>query len=332
MMKPWVGPITRLIRICSIIGSVAVVLAQTSGPAALTPNSFTATGLNNEKLLKSLFLGDFVNIGFNSDDLRFATMYGQYLNAYGRRCNAYLPPNKVEITTQECATESVTRNGFGTEISRSCVSYRTVGTGLYADPEMYAAKKKLDQVQAGDALRNAAKLMGQKDPIAGMMNMVGNAQASMSDMESLVQLNACASPGLKRFQENLRLFALNKQPIRLGAEGPKSSAVDPLPGTPFRDQNYTKLLNDLIAEQATTWVVNRFVRGSVARATVSSRDDVGRPRRITASYTYNGRSQGSVTLSFTDGLPECMYFFDFPATCRTPNRKIVAAYADGAYQ
>jgi hypothetical protein len=27
-----------------------------------------------------------------------------------------------------------------------------------------------------------------------------------------------------------------------------------------------------------------------------------------------------------------MYFFDFPATCRTPNRKIVAGYADGAYR
>ena len=32
-----------------------------------------------------------------------------------------------------------------------------------------------------------------------------------------------------------------------------------------------------------------------------------------------------MTVDFTDGLPECMYFFDLPTTCKTPNRRIVAA-------
>ena len=301
----------------------------------LTPSSFSAKGLTNEKVLTNLYLGNFVDIDFDRDDLNFSTLYDAYLNSYARQCRAYLPRNKVEMTRQECTTESVTRNGYGVEISRVCVNWVTVGTGLYADPTMYEAKLKLDRLQAGDSLRTAFSVLTKKDPIAGAMNIVENAQAAIRDMSALVQMNACTSPGLKRFQENLRLFALNKQPIRLDGKTAEASAVTPRPGTPFRDQNYTKLVEDLVGEQSKTWVMNRFLRGSVSGVSVSSRDDKGRPSKIVARYIYNGfsgRSQGSVTLTFTEGLPECMYFFDFPSTCRTPNRKIVAAYASGGYE
>lgn len=301
----------------------------------LTPSSFSAKGLNNEKVLTSLYLGDFVDIDFDRDDLNFVILYGAYLNSYARRCSAYLPPSKVEMTRQECTTERVTRNGYGVEISRECVNWVTVGTGLYADPEMYEAKLKLDHLQAGDTYRRAFSMLTKRDPIAGAMNMVGDAQAAMSDMDALVQMNACVNPGLKRFQENLKLFALNKQPIRLGAKPATSAAATPRLGVPFKDQNYTKLVEDLVFQQSKTWVMNQYVSGSVSGVSVSSRDDQGRPSKLVAQYIYNGfsnRSRGSVTLTFTDGLPECMYFFDFPALCRTPNRQIVAAYANGAYQ
>ena len=57
--------------------------------------------------------------------------------------------------------------------------------------------------------------------------------------------------------------------------------------------------------------------------------------RITARYVFrgfNGRSQGGVTLEFIDGQPECLYFFDFPTTCRKASRRIDSAYAEGAYR
>jgi len=47
---------------------------------------------------------------------------------------------------------------------------------------------------------------------------------------------------------------------------------------------------------------------------------------------YNGKTSGGVTSTFVDGMPECLYFNDMPWSCRTPNRRIAAKYAEGAYQ
>jgi hypothetical protein len=132
------------------------------------------------------------------------------------------------------------------------------------------------------------------------------------------------------------LFALNKQPIRLGGNGAASAVIVPIPGIPFKDQNYTRLIGDLVGDEARKWgSMARFVRGSVTSASVSSRDEAGRPSKIVAPYAWNsilGRNTGSVILTFTGGLPECMYYSETPSVCHTPNRKIAAAYADGAYQ
>jgi hypothetical protein len=298
-------------------------------------DAFSASGLSNEKVLTSLYRGDFVNIDFDRDELKFAGFFEQYLKAYGSRCAAYLPANKVEMTYQECAVERRTTNGFGVTTNTTCVEYRTVRTGLYADPVLYDTKKKLERLQAADVFRNAFGMMTQKDPVGGMVGMVNTLQAIAGDMNALVQMNACAGAGLKRFEENLTRFALNKQPVRLDGETSASAVTVSIPGIPFRDQNYTKLVEDLVLEHSKTWKMNRFVDGSVTDASVSSRDKGGRPAKIVARYTYNGfngRSQGSVTVDFSEGLPECMYFFDFPSTCRTPNRKVVAAYANAGYE
>ena len=60
------------------------------------------------------------------------------------------------------------------------------------------------------------------------------------------------------------------------------------------------------------------------------------PRMIRAKYLFNspvksGRTQGSVTVTFTDGMPTCIYFSDAPSACQTPNRRIVAKYSSGGY-
>jgi hypothetical protein len=150
------------------------------------------------------------------------------------------------------------------------------------------------------------------------------------DMNALLRLNSCVSPGVKRFQENLLLFSLGKPAIPLSGVAP--SAKSQAAGAPFKDQNYTRLLEDLIAEQSRTWLLNRYVPGSTSGVVVSSRDAAGRPSQIVGKYVFNGRNPGSVKVSFSDGVPECMYFFDFPSTCKTPNRRIVAAYSNGEYQ
>lgn len=183
--------------------------------------------------------------------------------------------------------------------------------------------------------RQIAKLLTQKDPIVGAMAMVGTARAIQADMEDVVQLNGCASAGLERFEENLRQFALIKQPIRLGYQGRRLSAISPPTGVPFRDLIDNRLIEDLVAEHSKSWAKNRYLLGGVRGVSVTSRIGQGRPAKIAAQHTYdefNGRSQSSVKVTFADSQPGCVSCLDFAATCRTPNRAIVAFYSDGAYQ
>jgi hypothetical protein len=302
--------------------------------ARLTPTSFSARGLRNDALMTRIFRGEFADIDLERDDMRFSVLYNAYLQTYARQCPAHLPSDRIEMTRQVCTQWMVTTRG-GVETNRSCTGWQTVRTGLYADPEMYQAKRELDLLQASDALRSAIGMLSANDPLLSALNLVGDVTTIQNDMTTLLRVNACDSPGLERFQDNLRLFALSRRPKRLAGEVVVSSVVHPPPGTLFEDQDYSRLIEDLVFEQSKSWVMNRYVRGSVSNVSVSSRDALGRPTRITAQYVYSGfsdRSRGSVSLTFDDGWPECLYFFDNPVACRTPTRRFVYAYADGAYR
>ncbi len=305
---------------------------QTAG-AALTRASFSANGLANERLLTTLYLGNFRDIDLERSDVLFLALYSDYLKAFGRRCDAYLPKNKVELKETYCAQEAYNVDRYGNSVpASSCLVYSTRGTGIYADPTLYAAKEQLDSAVGPDMIQNVFRSMSGKNPLGTALSTWGATEAMTNDMAALLRINACDSPGLKRFQENLMLFALNKQPIVLpGATPSVTSASPPLgPGT-FTDQNYTRLLEDLIGQQAKTWAFNQYVPGSTSNVVVSSRDVAGRPLKIFGKYLFNGRNPGSVTVDFADGVPRCIYFFDSPSTCKTPDRTIVAAYSSGNY-
>ena len=307
-----------------------------SSYSIVNPDSilFTAQGLANEGLLMNLFKGDFVNIPIDRDAQLFALLYSSYLNSYARKCGVFLPANKVEMTRQECATEEGATDGFGMEVSRNCVRWVTVGTGLYAKPELYNGKLALEKIQSADAFRNIFGMINQNNGLEGMMDKVGDAQAIVQDVNELMVLNECNSAGLMRFEENLKLFALNKQPVRLTALSTQQPTISSANSAVFKDQDYQRLINDLISDHSQGWVMNIYEKGSVSNTSVTSRDESGRPAKIIANYIFSGfsgRSKGAVTLTFTNGLPECMYFFDFPSTCRTPNRRIVAAYDNYSY-
>lgn len=327
---------TTPVRIFTVL-LVALLLGGAGAPPVEgrkvnVSDSLSTTGLRNEALIVQIYRGRFASIDLEREDMRFSVLYKAYLNSYSRQCRAHLPPDKVEMTRQVCNRERVTKDGWGVEISRSCVGWETVGTGLYADPDMYEAKRELDLLQASDAFRNVIGMLSADDPLANTMNLVGEATVLREDMAKLLRMNACDSPGLRRFQENLRLFALSKRPAGAAA---RSATVSPPSGSQFEDQNYTRFIEDLVYDQSKSWVMNRYLRGSTSNVSVSSRDARGRPVKVTAQYLYDGfsgRSRGSVTLTFDEGWPKCLYFFDNPAACRTPDRRIVADYVDGTYR
>jgi hypothetical protein len=56
---------------------------------------------------------------------------------------------------------------------------------------------------------------------------------------------------------------------------------------------------------------------------------------LQANYSYKGfggNSKAWVVITFTNGLPDCIYFSDFPKNCKTPSSSIVASYAQGNYR
>jgi len=288
--------------------------------------AFNAKGLHFETILTNIFEGNFIDIPFDRDETTFVLLFNAYVTTYAKHCTSSLPADKIELTRPECVKERVTTDGYGWEVSRTCIEWIDVGTGLYAAPKMFNAKVVLENLQAGDAFRNLYKMMKENNPIGTASAVLNNSKAADADMKALLKMNGCKSAGLIRFEENLRLFALGKQPIPLNGKAKKEVSS--------KNQNLTKLAEDLVFEHSKTWAMNRYQRGSISSVS-QIRDANGKLTEIRTKYVYSGfsgRSNGSVRITFTDGLPECLYFFDFPDACRTANRKIVAQYAGGNYQ
>jgi hypothetical protein len=305
-----------LLRTCLTLFVVAGVWAQQTQPAKppqkrndpLTRSSFSAKGLHHEDDLTDFFVGNFADLPFDRGTIGFSVLFQQYMEAYGRHCDAYLPANKVEMTTRVCADAPTPPNPYDPPFGpKDCSTWRTISLG-YADPALYAAKAQLDEGQVANVVKD----------VLGSKNLIGSAVDALQltgDLDALVRLNACDGAGLRRFQENVVLFSKGKQPLLLpGAPPPVAPSAQPL-GV-LADSDYNRLVEDLVADQARTWAFNRYVSGSTSHVIVSH-DPTGRPAKILAKYLFSspgsGRTQGSVTVGFSDGMPECIYFFDAPA-------------------
>jgi len=325
--------------------TTAAASARSAVPPPAVPNgnspeptitSFSAAGLNYERDVTGLFLGDFANLRLRPDSLEFGALLNNYINAFARRCSAYLPPNRVEIMRSVCAREQYMVNRYGVQVGAStCIEYRDVGTGLYADPDLYAAETRL---AAGVGLNALKDLLGgpNKSPFDTAFHAVDAKASAGSDMETLIAANGCAGPGIERFQGNMLRFARGEPGLRLSGGETLASVSPPRSSSAsLADVDYGKLLDDLVSEQSKAWMVNVYVRGSVAQVTVAARDQEGRAAEVVGTYSFtglNGRSTGSVRLRFLNGLPQCMYFSDFPTTCRTPSPRVVTAYENNKYQ
>lgn len=335
---PAAGPAQQSPRSTSRPATTSTATGPSTSQASsnLGGSDFAAKGLNFETELTALYLGDFAHARLEPVSVEFDALFGSYLSAFARRCSAHLPATKVEITRSECAREQYTVNGYGVRVGPStCIEYREVGTGLYADPDLYAAQRRVDAQVARNLVGDTLRSLSGNNPMGSAMRTMDALTSVGSDMDALIEMNSCTSAALKRFQENMRRFALGAPPLRLPG-GETLASIRPKTSTAvFKDSDYSRLLDDLIAENSQGWMVNRFVRGSVSDAAVTSRDAQGRPSRITGNYLFdglNGRSKGSVALQFANGLPACVYFSDFPTTCRAPSRRIITAYENGRYQ
>ncbi|HEY3740904.1 MAG TPA: hypothetical protein VGL53_13720 [Bryobacteraceae bacterium] len=304
-------------------------------PASTAPARFSAVGLNNEDDLVRIYSGEFQSVRLDRASAEFMLIISSYMNDYARECKQFLPPNKVEITKQVCTQTSTPVNGYGNPVGAStCVAYETVGTGLYADPQLYAAEQEVDANAAKKMLGNMMGMLTGKggaasNPLTMPQQITDQLTAVGNEMQSLIHTNACGSRGLVNFQSNLIRFANGDNPTKFAG----AVVATATPGEPAKDTDFARLLDDLVADNARGWMMNRYQRGSITDPIVS-RDPLGHPVRVMAQYSYagmQGAQRGRVTVSFKDGSPDCLYFSDAPDTCRLPAEGVVSAYEKNAY-
>ena len=347
----------RVLVLCGLVASLAApAAAQTqrpaprpaaaaakstapAKPASTAPARFSAAGLNNEDDLLRIYSGDFQSVRLDRTSVEFMSIISSYMNDYARDCKQFLPANKVEITKQVCTQTSTPVNRYGNPVGAStCVSYETVGTGFYADPQLYAAEQAVDAESAKKMLGNMMGMLTGKggtgaNPLTMPQQMTDQLVAVGTEMQTLIHTNACGSRGLENFQSNLIRFANGDNPMKFAgavASGPASTATA---GAPAKDTNFARLLDDLVAANARGWMMNRYQPGSITDPIVS-RDPLGHPVRVMAQYSYagmQGTQRGRVTVSFKDGSPDCLYFSDAPDTCRLPAAGVVSAYEKNVY-
>jgi hypothetical protein len=346
----------RLLVLCFIASLAVQAIAQThkpapkpaaaparssapSKPASTAPAHFSATGLNNEDDLLRIYSGDFQGVHLDRSGAEFMMILSSYMNDYATDCKQFLPANKVEITKQVCTQTSTLVNGYGNPVgATTCVSYETVGTGLYADPQLYDAVKDVDAKAAAHMLGNMMGMVTGKgshaaNPLTMPQQLTDQIVAVGDEMRGVIHTNACGSPGLRNFQSNLIRFANGDTPVKYAGAVATASTPGSAAGGPARDADYTRLLDDLVAANARGWMMNRYQTGSISDPIVQ-RDPLGRPVRITAQYSYagmQGTQRGRVTVSFKDGSPDCLYFSDSPDSCRLPAAGVVSAYEKNAY-
>jgi hypothetical protein len=347
----------RVLVLCLVASLAVEAAAQTNKPTAKPPASakptaaikpatadakpahFSATGLNNEDDFLRIYEGDFQQVRLDRDGTEFMAIMSSYMNDYAVDCKQYLPANKVEITKQVCVETSTVVNGYGTPVGPSnCVQYKTVGTGLYADPQFYAAKEASDAVYSKKMLGTMVGVMTGKvaNPLSMSMQMTDQMTQVGTEMQSLIQMNACGSNGLKNFQANLIRFANGSDPVKYAGAVASAPATAPNAGSGAagKDANYSRLLDDLVADNARGWMMNRYQSGSITGVSVASRDAQGRPAKVTAQYSYSGlqgMQRGGISLTFKNGSPDCMYFSDVPDVCRLPAAGVVSNYEKNKY-
>ncbi len=287
-------------------------------------------GLRNEALIRSFIKGDFLNIPFNRDEIIFGEMITTYMYARARDCKSALPANRVMIYEDKCATEKVTKDGYGWEISRVCVEWVPVPTGLYADPEVYKAYELISKIIDRDALKNVGKLfmqMTQGNSLEPVTDLSTEVKYISLDMKDLIDINPCGGPALDRFEENLIRFANGEPPMKLDGSVERYYVDYSL------EQDLDQLTRDLVSENSRSWAF-RYIPNSVSNVYVASRDQQNRPQKITANYRFEGMlgtQRDQVQITFKEGIPECIYFQNYSSNCRTPDRKVVQKLVNGEY-
>ena len=309
-----------------LLHNCSLLTAQTSASFELNTND-----LFYAEVYDNIFRGHFEHVDIAPESSDFTSIFHFYLNTFGKQCPSYLPEDKVKIMKKVCAEERVESNAYGMELSRTCIRWEWVWTGLYAKPDLYAAKVDLENRMREKSLELLHDMIMDDNKMGNTVDMAHKAKGLALDMATFFTQNACNGKAVLRFEENMKRYALGQKSIRIKEVSKYTLAKET--GGPNGIQDFAKLLDDLIEDQAKTWMMNKYIGGSITNVKEHAKDANGKPLEISANYKYSGwgNGNGAVRVTFENGLPKCIYFADFPQNCKKPNATILATYAKGNY-
>lgn len=297
----------------------------------LLSNEIRTDGLYYAEFYDYIYRGHFENLKITPEDPEFVMIFTAYLNAYGTQCDQYLPADKVEIQELSCKKERITEDQYGFETSRVCVEYVWVGSNIFARRDLYEAKITVSNKHKKSAAQTIVSMVTNANTIGNYTNLAHKNAGLKSDMKKIFKLNKGDSDAIKKFEDNLIRFTLKKPSVRLDKES-KYINMKKM-GGPTAPQNHYKLLNDLVLDQSKTWSFNRYKNGSISNI-VPRISKEGKIYQYYANYIfkfYTTEKTGSVIVKFENGLPECIYFSDYPENCKTPNQSVITSFAKGDY-
>ena len=285
---------------------------------------FSTEGLQNAKLIDDIFKGNFKDIPFNRDDLKLSTLVTQYMYANAKTCAAQSRENNVEILEDYCDDPWEVRDGYGNFVRDECRHWIKVKTGLFTSKSLYEAHAKVESLQKGNTLQTLGRMLLKPNEV--LPNMINDIIPIKSDIIKLVTINSCDNAALQRFEENLVNFTFNRAAVRLDGTSVKTE-IDY-----SQKQDINRLFKDLVIANSKEWS-GTYVQGSLTNISIVSRDLNNRPLKISANYKFNGFGvqTDQVVIRFENGVPKCIDFPNYQMYCKTPDRRVVANFVDGAY-
>jgi hypothetical protein len=318
----------------------AVPPTLNSGSAAATSATLASADFKTDQLdpaFRQIYRGDFAGLSFDRSDPKLVALTDGYLIGFWDTCSRASSPDRTQMTRSECTGGYYHAvNGFGVQVGPDiCHGWSDVPTGKWADRKLYNAMLALQ----GQAERSVVKeVLGNVQNSQSLGDMFGNTISTAAGIASLrkqatnlVEQNGCDSPELAHFEQNLLHLMLGGRPVTGSGTGESSAAAT----TPAysRDADFQKLLDDAILQASASWLMNKYVPRSVSGVNVTRRDTSGRVEEVAGRYLYRGfgNGTGSVKLSFVDGIPSCLYFWDQPGNCNPVSKTLLADWERGYY-
>lgn len=294
---------------------------------ALKKSDLKLTNTKRSSFMQNLYVGNSFGISIKKDEVGFLLFLEAYMYAHASNCGG-----DTEIYVSKCTRKMQKEDRHNNVQDETCLESVMVPTGSFTSAEIYNAYKTSKSYLRNNPIKSALDVIGSvigdgKKKKASSLS--GDVLSNKSDMKKLFAMNSCNSKALKQFEKNLIRFTYGKPLLALDGKV-REIRVDY-----SKEQDFTKLMEDLLIADSKKWQTVYYVRNSVKSIQVE-KDSKGIPTRIRSDYTFGlkkQRKKSVVEVKLKNGVPYCIYFPTNPNNkcTRALDRNVMAKLVNGDY-